>query len=176
MPGGGDDRLHGERGRRAQDRADIVRIGDLVEHQHDAVLGQGVDSRHLQRIGLGQHALMHRVRPELAVDLRRPDDLRRDSGVDVLLGQLAGGVLGQPQLANLTPRIGQCGRDSVPAVQDHGPVAVAFAGFAAEPGRAGFAAGRAIAAGKAGIRRSVAHGGACLTLSCTRQFRFHRPI
>ena len=36
----GDDGLDREGRRRAQDGADIVRIGDLVEHQHDALLRQ----------------------------------------------------------------------------------------------------------------------------------------
>ena len=36
----GDDAVGGEGGGRAEDGADIVRIGDLVEHQHDAVAGK----------------------------------------------------------------------------------------------------------------------------------------
>ena len=41
VPRRGDDRLDRERRGRAQDRADIVRIGDLVEHQHDALAAPG---------------------------------------------------------------------------------------------------------------------------------------
>jgi hypothetical protein len=32
---GGDDRSDGKGGGRAQDRPDIVRVRDLIEHQHD---------------------------------------------------------------------------------------------------------------------------------------------
>ena len=43
VAGGGDDRLHRKRRGRAQDRPDIVRIGDLIEHQHHAFLRQRLD-------------------------------------------------------------------------------------------------------------------------------------
>ena len=97
----GDDRLHREGRRRSHDRADIVRIGDLVEHQHDAFLRQRLDIGRGQGIGLGQQALMHGVGAEPLVDRTRPDDLGRDAGVDVFVGKPLRGVLGQQQFADL---------------------------------------------------------------------------
>ena len=61
----GDDAERVERGGRAQDRADIVRIGDLVEHQQrPAVLGlvEQVGEQHIgQLLDLGDDALVRRV-------------------------------------------------------------------------------------------------------------------
>ena len=85
MTRGGDDGLDRERRCRAQDRADIVRIGDLVEHQHDAFMRQRVDVGRLQRIGFREQALMHGVGPEALIDQIRPDDFRRHAGVDVFV-------------------------------------------------------------------------------------------
>ena len=68
VPGGDDDGLDRKRRGRAQDGADIVRVGDLVEHQHDALLRQRVDVGRGQRIDLGQQPLMHGVGAEPLVD------------------------------------------------------------------------------------------------------------
>ena len=48
-----------------------------------------------QGIGLGQKTLMDGIRAEAAVDITRPDDLRRNPGVDLLLGKSASGILGK---------------------------------------------------------------------------------
>ena len=54
---GGDDRRDREGRGRPQDRADIVRIGDLVEDEHDAGIGEIVDAGRGQRIGFGEKPL-----------------------------------------------------------------------------------------------------------------------
>ena len=73
---GDDDRLHGESGGRAKNRADIVRIGDLVEQQDqpagrgdigEVALGQGA--------GLQQQPLMHGLLAEPPRQLARLDEL-----------------------------------------------------------------------------------------------------
>ncbi len=65
VPRRGDDRDDREGRRGAQNRADIMRIGDLVEHQHDAAVRQILDVGRGQGIGLGEQPLMHRVGREL---------------------------------------------------------------------------------------------------------------
>jgi hypothetical protein len=134
VPRRSDDRLDRKGGGRAQDGADIVRIGDLVEHQHDAVLGQAVQIRRFQRLDLGQEALMHGIGPQTAVDLVRPHQNRRHAGVDFLLGEAPGGVFGQNQLEDFPLWIGQRHGDGMPSIEDGR--AVAAAGFPAAPGRA----------------------------------------
>ena len=61
----GDDADRAERGGRAQDRADIVRVGDLVEHQQDRALRrlveQLVEPHVFERLDLDHHALVRRV-------------------------------------------------------------------------------------------------------------------
>ena len=71
MAAGGDDSLDRKRRRRAHDGADIVRIGDLVEHQHDALLRQGVDIGREQGLGLRQHD------GEVGIDALLLDELAR---------------------------------------------------------------------------------------------------
>ena len=122
VAGGGDDRLDRKRRRRAQDRADIVRIGDLVEHQHDAFLGQRIDIGRGQGLGLRQQPLVHGVGAEPLVDRVRADDFGGDAGVDILVRQALGGVFGQEQLSDLPFRVGQGGRNRVPAIKNHRPV------------------------------------------------------
>ena len=78
-----------------------MRIGDLVEHQHDAFLRQRIDIGRGQGIGLRQQPLMHGVGAEPLVDQVRPDDLRGHAGVDIFVREAAGGVFGQEQLSDL---------------------------------------------------------------------------
>ena len=61
---------------------------------------------------------MHGVGAEQAVDLGGPDDLRRDAGGNVLLGQPPRRVLGQQQLADPPLRIGERERHGMPAIED----------------------------------------------------------
>ena len=74
MAFGGDERVDREGRRSAQDRADIVRIGDLVEDNDEAIHWQlgNVDRR--KRPRLEQHALMHRLARRAARDLLKAHD------------------------------------------------------------------------------------------------------
>ena len=99
-----------------------MRIGDLVEHQHDAFLRQRVDIGRGQGLDLRQEPLMHGVGAEPLVDRVRADDFRGNAGVDILVGQPPGGVFGQEQLSDLPFRVGQGRRNRVPAVKNHRPV------------------------------------------------------
>ncbi len=101
----------------AEDRADVVRIGDLVEHQHHAVRRDLLDRRRGQGVGFEIEALMHRVGRQPLGDRAGPHDLRRDGERNVLLGQAAGGVLGREQQALPPRRILQRGLHRVPAVE-----------------------------------------------------------
>jgi hypothetical protein len=49
---------------------------------------------------------MHGIRPKALVDQVRPDDFRRNAGVDVILGKAPRGVFGCQKLADLPLRIG----------------------------------------------------------------------
>ena len=57
---GRDERVDGEGGASAQNRADIVRVGDLIEHQHQAVRGQIRDVDWRERPRLEQEPLVDR--------------------------------------------------------------------------------------------------------------------
>ncbi|MGY4489019.1 hypothetical protein ACVWWR_008210 [Bradyrhizobium sp. LM3.2] len=161
---GGDDRLHGEGRSRAQDGADIVRIGDLVEHQHDAVLLQILDVGRGQGIGLGEQALVHRVGRQQPVDLLGPDDLGRDRDCDVLVRQTPCGVLGQRQLADLPLGVGERHGDGVPAIEDDRPVGVRITLAPGRPaGRfSGFFEGLTAAAVTLRAEFSIVHRSACV--------------
>jgi hypothetical protein len=61
----GDDRERSESCGGPQDRADIVRVGDLIEHQKDRTIGCGsknvVEPDFLEWLGLHDHALVRRI-------------------------------------------------------------------------------------------------------------------
>ena len=61
VPCGGDDGRDGERCCGAQNRPDIVRIGDLIEHEHNTGGGQILERGSGEGIGFGEEALMHGV-------------------------------------------------------------------------------------------------------------------
>ena len=74
----------------------MERIGDLVEHEHDALLRQRIDIRRGQGVGLGQQTLMHGIRAEPLVDQSGPHDFRRHRDGDVVIGKTPRRVLGEP--------------------------------------------------------------------------------
>src|SRR5579872_3656121 len=82
-----DHRTDAESRCRAQDRANIVRIGDLVEDENDAVrLGDRVEIRSGQRPRLENDALMHGIAPEPPSQIFVFDDVERNAGgVDLRL-------------------------------------------------------------------------------------------
>ena len=88
---------------RAQDGADIVRVGDPVEQQHQgrvsvrrADLG---DRAPIERLDLQSRALMHRLRIERRLEAARIDDLRRKARCTDLGGQPVGGIAGDDEPA-----------------------------------------------------------------------------
>ena len=56
--------------------------------------GRSSISGEVERLGLGQQALMHGVRPEAGVDQARPHDFRGHGKGDLVVGQPPGGVFG----------------------------------------------------------------------------------
>jgi len=125
------DRPEGRRG--TKDRADIVRVGDLVEHQKDRALlclvQQPVEPHVLERLDLDDDALMRRVGRNQSSKVRR---LRHGHGD--LLGQLhvIRGLAGGPRSKHLAIGIVERRGDRMPAPQSR-PVrgAVALVGFLA---------------------------------------------
>ena len=87
-----------------------------------------------QGIGLRQKPLVHGVGAEPLVDQVRPDDFRGNAGVDILVRQALGGVFGQEQFSDLPVRVGQRGRNRVPAIENHRPVRARFPLPADRPG------------------------------------------
>ena len=85
MPFGGDQPVDGEGRGSAQDRPDIVRIGDLVEHDRQPVRRQFGDVDRRERPRLEQHPLMDRLARRAGGNLLEAQDPRLDS---------AGGDLG----------------------------------------------------------------------------------
>src|SRR4029077_10282762 len=124
VPRRGDDGFDGKRRGAAQDRPDIVRVGDLVEHQHDAGRRQILDVGRGQGVGLGDQALMHRVRRQPCGQRIGPHQLRLDRLRDAVFGEAAYGIFRRQQAADAARGIGERRSDAVPAVQDDRPRAV----------------------------------------------------
>ena len=59
MPGGGDHRIGAEGTGGAQDGADIVRIGQLIEHDDQLEIGDVLEPEAADGINLQRDALMH---------------------------------------------------------------------------------------------------------------------
>ena len=76
-----------EGGGGAQDRSDIVGVGDLVEHQHDAGSRQIGPWRRGQGIGLDKEALMHGVRRKPCRDGIGPHQFGLDGKPKAFLGE-----------------------------------------------------------------------------------------
>src|SRR5437870_2727654 len=121
---------------------------------------------------------MHGIGAEPGVDHIRPDDFGGHAGVDILVGQAAGGVFGQKQLADLALGIGQSRRYRMPAIENHRPIGAAVA---VAPGRPGgrfspFFEGFTAAAAERWFSVSIAHGPACVTGSGLWQFGAFDPV
>jgi len=69
----GDDADRAERGGGAEDRADIVRVGNLIEHQQDGTFGglgqQVAEPQIVERLDLDHHALVRRVGRDHAAEV-----------------------------------------------------------------------------------------------------------
>jgi hypothetical protein len=103
-----------------------VRIGNLVEHQHDAGGGQIGKRRRGQGIGLGEQALMYGVRRQPGSNGVGPHQFRLDWQRDAVIGQAPCGVLRRQYFPNVPRRIGERGRHGVLAIKDDAVVAAAM--------------------------------------------------
>ena len=118
MPVLGDDPDRSERRGRAQDRADVMRVGDLVEDQQHGALSRAaqdlVEPDFLERLGLDDHALVRRVARDQAAEVGDVGQRHRN-----LLGELhrRGRVARRPRAQDLPPRIVERGCDRVLAPQ-----------------------------------------------------------
>ena len=156
VPLRGDDGGGGKGRGRAEDGADIMRVGDLVEHQHNALRRQIVDGRGGQRIGFEIEALVHGVGQQPLGNRRRPHQLGLDRAAFV--GEAPRRIFGGEQLAHVAGGIIQRGGDRVPAIHHHRTGRIAAQGIAAGAlealapldllaGRARFGAGKGPAGG-----------------------------
>ena len=118
----GDHRRDAERGGRAQDGADIARVGDLVEHdQRTGPFQRLLQAGRGQRIGEQRHALVGDVAAEQVVEPAAIDLLgRHRPGRRLALREGLLGLLGQHQVAEAAGRIGQRRGDGVQAVEPDG--------------------------------------------------------
>ena len=114
--------LDGEGGGRAQNGADIVRVGDLIEYQYDAVGFEFGHSGSGEGVGLRQQALMDGVRPKAGVDDVRTDQFGFDRERGTIIGEGARRVLRCQQAANAARGIFECRLDRVPAVKHGRPI------------------------------------------------------
>ena len=93
VPRGGDQRAGAEGDCRAHDGADIVRVGDLVEHETSFASPSASSALGLQRLGLDQHALMDGVAAGDLVDVPGLDQFGLEGqGGEVGDCQTLGGV------------------------------------------------------------------------------------
>jgi len=105
-----------ERRRGAQDRADIVRIGDLIEDEQRAMILRLIEEvgeeKIFEPLDLDDDALVRRVARDEAAEIGDVGESERDGGVDLV----AGGGLARREDPHHPPlRIGERGGDGVSA-------------------------------------------------------------
>ena len=120
---GRDQRVDGVGGGAAQDRADIMRVGDLIEHHDESALGQIGKVDRLQRARLQQQALMNGLARRARGDLLAGEDEGLDAARGNLRAEALGGRLGRVEADQLATRRAQRGLDAVEAIdlRDIGP-------------------------------------------------------
>ena len=101
----------------AQYGADILRVGDLVEHEQDALGAYIVEFDRGQGLGLEHDALVHGVRSEQPVELFRKRVFCLDAAGLQCGFEPARGVLGGEQPSDGPARIGKGCLDGVDAVE-----------------------------------------------------------
>ena len=116
VPLGQHERIGAEGGGGADDGADIVRVGHLVEHDDELGVRRGLQIQLGEGIGEDRDPLMHRVRPAKPVDLARVDRLREIGDAD--LGEALQRIPRRQHLLDAAARVLQRGERAVPAIDD----------------------------------------------------------
>jgi hypothetical protein len=107
VPLGQDEAACAESRRRAQCGADILRVGDLIEHEQNTVGLHLVEPEWRQWLSLEGNTLMHGVRSEHPVEISWARLLWRHAALGEERGEPVRRVLGGDKLANLPSRIGE---------------------------------------------------------------------
>ena len=113
-----------EYGGRSQNRANVVRIGDLIEHDQWPAVGnasQLVPLRFRQRLRFECHALMHGVGTEEPVEVARRGAINLRGDRTDAFGQPAFGVFGQQQAMDAPRRVLQRRLDRMQAEEPKRP-------------------------------------------------------
>jgi hypothetical protein len=113
---GGDDRVGGEGDRGAEDRADVVRVGDLVKDDDQFRLGDGVEAERGEGRDFDGNSLVDGVDAEQAVEIAGRRLLRWRRRRDPGLGQAGERVRRGEDTQDLAARIGQGRFDRVDPV------------------------------------------------------------
>ena len=122
---GSDDRARAEDLGGAEDRADVVRVGDPVEEQHrrgEPARGADLGDRApVERLDFERGALVHRLRVEERREAAGVDDLRGEAAGGDGVAEAFGGVEGDDQPVPHPRRIAQRVADGMDAEEPEGP-------------------------------------------------------
>jgi len=100
-----------------QGRADIVRVGHLIEDKEDAVRVDRIERDRGQGLGFDRHPLMYRVGAQNAVEISRRYRLGLESPTGEGGGEPMSRILGGQHFEDLPPRIAKGGLHGVKAVE-----------------------------------------------------------
>ena len=115
MPLGQHERRGAEGCGGAQGRADILRVGHLVEHEQGAFRVDILERDRGQGLHLERNALVHRVRPKQPVEVARQSGRHRHVALGDYCRKPVRRVLGGKQSDDLTLGIGKRGLDRMDA-------------------------------------------------------------
>ena len=125
----GEDRVGAEGQRRAEDRADIVRVGDLVEDDDEAGFAERLDRERIERRDLDRDPLVHGLGAEQPVEVSGVASSGGDGQGRSGLGEAGQGVGRADDTQHGAPRVGEGGEHGMDAV-DEETVRPALAGRA----------------------------------------------
>ena len=119
VPLGQDEAACAESRRRAQSGADILRVGDLIEHEQNTVGLHLVESEWRQWLSLEGNTLMHGIRSEHLVKISWARLLWRHAALGEEGGEPVRRVLGGEKAADPPSRIGESGLHGMEAIKQN---------------------------------------------------------
>ena len=122
---------------RAQHGADILRVGNLIEHKQNAFGRHVLKLDRWQELSLEHHALMHGVRSEQPVELSRQRILGLDAAGLYRGFEPPCGIFGRKHLTDGPVRVGECCLHGVDAIEQNA------VGIGRTPQISGLSVGRA---------------------------------
>jgi hypothetical protein len=116
---------YGKRRRRAENGADIVRIRNLIEHEHDRIWIELVDIERRQGVGFSEQTLVDGFRTQARYDCFGTHQFQVGRDLNSVLAETSRCVLRGEQAVQFAGWVLDSGLHAMPTIKNHRSVAVA---------------------------------------------------